>query len=201
MVVSTASSKTTKDSTKTKGAAKAVSDQKSAPVSEAQFASIRDVMHQITSGTGANAPGSIQALFTIINGGAASPRQSDIGMEFPVQAAITEALQKGFHIVCFQEGDDKIIASTDPTLLDTSIREFKTSSGELVRDLAVKNLKASANDEAGFTYEQLSSEGVLVDGKPVPGKRFVAYVAGRKAFKFDSEKKFLTLIFAVDSVN
>lgn len=179
-------------------ASKVVSGQKSAPISEAQFSSMRDIMHQITDAK-INAPGSVQELFNTING-ATGQYQSNIGSESPVQGAVTGALQKGFHIVCFQEGDDKVLASTDPTLLGKLITEVKTSGGELVRDLAVNNLRASGDkDEAGFTYEQSSNDGVLVDGKTVPGKRFIAYVVGRKVFKsFASDKKFLAMIIAED---
>jgi hypothetical protein len=113
--------------------------------------------------------------------------------ELPAQGAITAATEKGMRIVCYQEGSEIVVASSDPTLLGKPISDFKTDEGKAVRDLAIEEIgkNKEEKDPAIFTYKEKSSgTESLVNGKPVAHNRVViAY--GRKAFKFNSDKKLI----------
>ncbi len=171
--------------------ATAVNAEKAPDVSSSQVDAMQQIMQKITD-CQENAPGSPEELFKIISGATKTTTR-----ELPVQGAVTEALAKGYRIACYHEGSEEVVASTDPTILGKSVRDIKTSDGRLVRDLAVEELKKSANDKAVFTYiTPPKVDAIPVNGK-LPTSTRVVFVAGRKAFKaFQSDKKFLCTIGA-----
>lgn len=154
------------------------------PVSGVQV----DRMHGIMDKIANSDVSSPEELFKIING-----QIQTTGRELPVPGAVTEAVENKFRIMCYQEGKEAVVASTDPTLLDKPASDFKTEEGKSIRDLAIE--KIGKGDEASFTYKE-SQSGPMVDGKAISRGR-VAFVKGRTAFKrFDSDKKFLCEISA-----
>ncbi len=171
---------------------KTATEEKSPPVSDVQVGEMKNIMDQITN-CKQNGPSSPEELFKIISGEIQTTTR-----ELPVQGAVTEANAKGYRIVCYQEGSETVVASTDPTLLGKHVADIKTSEGEPVRDRAVKELKKSSTDEAVFTYNaQQNTDALPVDGK-VPSHTRVVLAAGRNAFKSfpRAEKKFLCTIGA-----
>ncbi len=168
---------------KKKAKTEAKAEVKSLPVSDTQVASMREIMGRIVHGGKVSGP---EELFKIING-----QTQTTDRELPVPAAVTNAIENGLRIVCYQEGKDTVVASTDPSLLDKAASDFKTDEGKVVRDVAIEELRKSKKDEAIFTYVvQPTGDEPLVNGKPVTHGRVVV-AEGRKAFPFDSEKKFL----------
>lgn len=156
---------------------------KSLPPSHTQAASMREIMGRITNGSRVSGP---EELFKMING-----QTQTTDRELPVPAAITEANEKGLCIMCYHEGSETVVASTDPALLGKPASDFKTAEGKIVRDLAIEELRKNESDEAIFTYVvQPKGDEPLVDGKPVTHGRIIV-AKGRKSFPFSSDKKFL----------
>ena len=161
--------------------------EKAAPVvSDTQVNAMKEIMGKITRG----AAGGPEELFKIING---NKQTTDREVALSPQSAVAEAAQKRYSIVCYEEGKEKIAASTDPVLLEKEVAYIKNSNGESVRDLAIKAI--GSNDEAVFTYTaQPDANAPMVNGKPLTHD-VVAAAAGRNAFKdVKSEKKFLCIV-------
>ena len=99
--------------------------------------------------------------------------------------------------MCYEEGKDTVVASTDPTLLGKPVSDFRTNTDEVVRDTAIEKIRNSGKDRATFTYtDKPKADGPIVDGKGVSEGRIVE-AAGRNAFpNFRSEKKFLCTVGA-----
>jgi hypothetical protein len=161
----------------------AKSDAKSLSVSDTQVTYMREIMERIVHGGKVSG---LEELFKIING-----QTQTTDRELPVQAAITEATEKDLRIMCYQEGSETVVASTDPSLLGKPASDFKTAEGKVVRDLAIEELRKSENSEAIFTYVvQPKGDEPLVNGKPVTRGRIIV-AKGRQAFPFLSDKRFL----------
>lgn len=153
------------------------------PVSDTQVDNMRDIMRRVVHGGGVSGPAE---LFKIISG-----QSQTTDRELPVPAAVTNAIENGMRIVCYEEGNETVVASTDPALLGKPASDFKTANGEVVRDVAIRKLRESGTDEAIFTYVvHPKGDGPVVNGKTVTHGRVVV-AEGRKAFPFHSEKKFL----------
>lgn len=158
-------------------------EEKSLIVSDTQVDNMRDIMRRVVHGGKVSGP---EELFKIING-----QTQTTDRELPVPAAVTNAIESGLRIVCYQEGSDAVVASTDSALLGKSASDFRTSDGEIVRDVAIRKLRESGTDEVIFTYVvHPKDDGPLVNGKTVTHGRVVV-AEGRRAFPFHSEKKFL----------
>lgn len=158
-------------------------EEKSLIVSDTQVENMRDIMRRIVHGGRVSGP---EELFKIING-----QTQTTDRELPVPAAVTNAIESGLRIVCYQEGSDDVIASTDPALLGKPASDFRTADGEIVRDVAIRKIRESGSDEVIFTYVvHPKDDGPLVNGKAVTHGR-VVIAEGRRAFPFHSEKKFL----------
>lgn len=159
-------------------------------IKAAQAEALEKIINEITNT--ANAEGSIgspEELFKAING-----EFQTNSRELPIQAAITSANAQKMRLTCYEEGSETVVASTDPTLLGKPVSDFQTSEGKSVRDRAIEEIRAhGVDDKAIFTYIQ--SGGPVVDGKSMGQGRAVA-AAGRKAFKFNSAKKFLCTVAA-----
>ncbi len=156
-------------------------------VSDAQVNAMQEVMARIVQADNVSGP---EELFKIING-----QTQTVTRELAVQGAVTEATAKGMRIVCYQEGDETVVASSDPTLLGKPVSDFKTDEGKIIRDEAIEQIRNGKTGSATFTYREQTKDGdQLVNGKPVAHSRVVvAY--GRKAFtKFQSDKKFLCTV-------
>jgi len=133
-----------------------------------------------------------EELFKIISG-----KTQTTDRELPLQATVREAAAQKLRIMCYEEGKDTVVASTDPTLLGKPVSDFRTSTDEVVRDKAIEEIRNSGKDRATFTYtEKPKADSPIVDGKGITEGRVVA-AAGRNAFdKFRSEKKFLCTVGA-----
>jgi predicted extracellular nuclease len=161
------------------------SETTSPAVSDHQVESMRRIMEEIVHAHNVNSP---EELFKMIDG-----QTQTTDREQPAQGAITAATEERMRIICYQEGSDVVVASSDPTLISKPVTDFKTEEGITVRDLAIQQIaqNKSEKDPAIFTYKEKSSGNEpLVNGKPVVHPRVViAY--GRKAFNFNSEKKLI----------
>jgi hypothetical protein len=166
--------------------AKVTAQEKAPVVSDVQVKEMHRIMNVITKG---NLSGP-EELFKIINGQIQTTER-----ELPVPGAVTEATEKGYRIICYQEGNDNIVAATDPTLINTPASDHKANDNQVVRDKAIEELKRSKSDEAAFTYVvKQNTETLMVNGKPTTHNRVVV-AKGRNSFDFPrSEKKFLCTI-------
>ena len=143
---------------------------------------IKDIIDKITGNT-VNGPGSPEQLFKTING--QNPTSDITNSDTPVQSAINAAVELGCTIVCYQDGIDNPVASTDQSLLRKNVTEIKTEKGKPVRDLAVEKLRESTSDKAKFTYTNEEKTNIYVSA------------VGRSSFKEsfpDSQKKFLCTV-------
>ncbi len=133
-----------------------------------------------------------EELFKIISG-----ETQTTDRELPLQATVREAAAQKMRIMCYEEGSDTVVASTDPTLLGKPVADFKTNTGEIVRDKAIAEIRKSGGETATFTYtDQPKADGPIVDGKSISEGRIVA-AAGRNAFtNFQAKKKFLCTVGA-----
>jgi hypothetical protein len=168
-------------------AAKATVTKEKAPaVSDVQVKEMHRIMNVITKG---NLSGP-EELFKIISGQTQTTER-----ELPVPGAVTEAIEKGYRIICYQEGNDNIVAATDPTLIGTPASDHKANDNQVVRNKAIEELKRSKSDEAAFTYVvKKNTETLMVNGKPTTHNRVVV-AKGRNSFDFTrSQKKFLCTI-------
>jgi len=170
--------------------AKAVA-RKSLPIKADQAIALESIINDLTNTS--NTEGSISSpeeFFKVINGAIQTNSR-----ELPLQAAVNRATAQKLRITCYQEGNDTVVASSDPTLLGKPVSNFKTNEGQSVRDRAIEEIRTHGKDDkATFTY--VEAGGPVVDGKAMGQGRAVA-AAGRKAFKgFNSEKKFLCTVAA-----
>lgn len=162
---------------------------KSLSVTSEQAKTLDSIINELTNTTNTEVS-SPEELFKVING-----ETQTNSRELPLQGTTTRAVSQGYQITCYQEGNETVVASTDPTLLGQPVSNFKTSDGKSVRDRAIEEIRTHGRDDkATFTYTQ--ENGPIVDGHKIEQGRIVA-AAGRKAFKgFNSEKKFLCTVAA-----
>jgi len=179
----------------TLSAAHTASDQKTASPSLAVNATQASDINKIVDGLVSAKVSGPEELFKIISG-----ETQTTDRELPLQATVREAAAQKMRIMCYEEGKDTVVASTDPTLLGKPVSDFRTSTDEVVRDKAIKaiaEIKKNGKERATFTYtDKPKADGPIVDGEVVSEGRIVE-AAGRNAFtNFHSEKKFLCTVGA-----
>lgn len=131
-----------------------------------------------------------QELFKLVNG-----EYRTTSREVPITGAINSIIAAKCSIVCYEEGSNEIVASTDPALLGKSVDNFKTIDGLTVRETAISELSKAKDHRAIFTYETSPGK-TIVNGEAVTQKVVVSAI-GRRAFENlqGSEKRFIVLIF------
>ncbi len=176
----------------TLSAAHTASDQKTASPSLAVNATQASDINKIVDGLVSAKVSGPEELFKIISG-----ETQTTDRELPLQATVREAAAQKMRIMCYEEGKDTVVASTDPTLLGKPVSDFRTSTDEVVRDKAIAEIKKNGKERATFTYtDKPKADGPIVDGKGISEGRIVE-AAGRNAFtNFHSEKKFLCTVGA-----
>lgn len=176
----------------TLSAAHAASDKKTASPSLAVNATQASDINKIVDGLVSAKVSGPEELFKIISG-----ETQTTDRELPLQATVREAAAQKMRIMCYEEGKDTVVASTDPTLLGKPVSDFRTSTDEVVRDKAIAEIKKNGKERATFTYtDKPKADGPIVDGKGISEGRIVE-AAGRNAFtNFHSEKKFLCTVGA-----
>lgn len=113
--------------------------------------------------------------------------------ETPIVGAINAAKAHGLRIVCYIEGNETIVAASNPELIGKPVSDFKTAEGMVVRDKSVEELKKTPK-QATFTYTRKGQ----MDGAAAVVENRVVVAIGREAFDSmkNSEKKFLITISA-----
>ena len=176
----------------TLSAAHTAGDKKAASPSLAVNATQASDINKIVDGLVSAKVSGPEELFKIISG-----ETQTTDRELPLQATVREAAAQKMRIMCYEEGKDTVVASTDPTLLGKPVSDFRTSTDEVVRDKAIAEIKKNGKERATFTYtDKPKADGPIVDGKGISEGRIVE-AAGRNAFtNFHSEKKFLCTVGA-----
>ncbi len=176
----------------TLSAAHTASDKKTTSPSLAVNATQASDINKIVDGLVSAKVSGPEELFKIISG-----ETQTTDRELPLQATVREAATQKMRIMCYEEGSDTVVASTDPTSLGKPVSDFRTNTDEIVRDKAISEIKKNGKERATFTYtDKPKADGPIVDGKGVSEGRIVE-AAGRNAFtNFHSEKKFLCTVGA-----
>jgi hypothetical protein len=157
-------------------------------VKKSQMDTLNMVAQELIDGAKVNASG-VEELFKYINGAIQTNDR-----ETPLLDAVNRAKEHKLRVVAYIEGNDTIIASSDPELIGKNIADFKTECGMVVRDKAIEELKKSTNGRATFTYKSNSKK----DGAVTVVENRVVTAVGREAFENlkNSDKKFLLTIAA-----
>jgi hypothetical protein len=177
----------TSEKPKMKASASPVSDK--FEVKKSQVAVMQAIADALLKG--AESLSGPEELFKVISG---DFNQTAAERSTPILDAVRMANEGKYRIVCYKEGSDEIVASTDPLLIGKHADEYKTLSGKSVRNKAIEAVRASGKEQAVFTYALESKADVMVNGEPIVQKRVVLAI-GRKGFPFqNAELKFVVTI-------
>lgn len=152
-------------------------------VKKSQMDALNMIAQELIDGAKVNASG-VEELFKYIDGAIQTTDR-----ETPLLDAVNRAKEHKLRVVAYIEGNDTIVASSDPALIGKSVADFKTESGVVVRDKAIEELKKSKNGRVTFTYKSASEK----DASVTVVENRVVVAIGREAFENlkNSEKKFM----------
>lgn len=158
-------------------------------VKKSQVAAMQAIADALVKGS--EALSGPEELFKIISG---EFNTNAADRSTPILDAVRMANEGKYRIVCYKEGSDEIVASTDPLLIGKHADEYKTMAGISVRNKAIEEVRASGKEQSVFTYALQSKSDLVVNREPIMQKRVVLAI-GRKGFPFqNAEVKFVVTI-------